>query len=141
MRPASPPASSPTARATMRANRRSDTKPERLLRSELHRMGLRFRKDMRLDLPGARVRPDVAFTRARVAVYVDGCYWHSCPVHATRPRAYADFWAAKLERNVERDRRYDAVLRDAGWAVLRFWEHEDPQEAAERVRRAVAGRR
>ncbi|WP_278256735.1 hypothetical protein [Nocardioides convexus] len=79
----------------MLGNRRVDTKPEVAIRSALHRAGLRFRKDYRLDLGGARLRPDIAFTRAKVAVFVDGCFWHACPVHGTQPRSNADYWTPK----------------------------------------------
>lgn len=117
-------ASTPGVARSMRANRRTGTRPERALRSALHRRGLRFRKDLALRLPAGRVRPDVVFTRARLAVFVDGCFWHSCPVHATHPVANAEFWFVKLERNRQRDRRDDDALADAGWQVLRLWEHE-----------------
>lgn len=114
----------------MRANRRSGTRPEVAVRSALHRAGLRFRKDFPVPVQGGRVRPDVVFTRARLAVFIDGCFWHSCPVHGTRPRANADFWAAKLKGNNERDRRDTGRLEEAGWTVLRVWEHEAHDSAA-----------
>jgi DNA mismatch endonuclease (patch repair protein) len=114
----------------MRANRRTDTKPELALRSALHRRGYRFRKDHRLDLDGgARVRPDIAFTARRVAVFVDGCFWHVCPQHGRDPAVNEWYWAPKLRRNIERDRAADAALAAAGWQVVRVWEHE-PLEAA-----------
>jgi DNA mismatch endonuclease (patch repair protein) len=108
----------------MRANRRTDTKPELALRRALHGMGYRYRKDYRLDLTGARVRPDIAFTARRVAVFVDGCFWHCCPEHGTQPAANTWYWQPKLARNVERDRTADAELAAAGWRVVRVWEHE-----------------
>jgi DNA mismatch endonuclease (patch repair protein) len=113
----------------MRANRRTDTKPEMALRRALHGRGLRYRKDYRLDLDGARVRPDIAFTARRVAVFVDGCFWHVCPEHGTKPANNTWYWGPKLTRNVERDRAADAALAAAGWRVVRVWEHE-PLEAA-----------
>jgi DNA mismatch endonuclease (patch repair protein) len=113
----------------MRANRRTDTKPELALRSALHRQGYRFRKDFRLDLDGGRVRPDIAFTGPRVAVFVDGCFWHVCPQHGRDPAINESYWSPKLRRNVERDRAADAALDAAGWRVVRVWEHE-PLEAA-----------
>lgn len=122
----------------MRANRRVDTGPERRLRSALHARGMRFRKDLRVDVEGLRVRVDVAFPKAAVAVFVDGCFWHCCPEHGTQPRANRSYWEPKLRRNVERDRRVDAALAASGWNVLRVWEHEPPAEAAERIERAVA---
>jgi DNA mismatch endonuclease (patch repair protein) len=124
----------------MQANRRVDTRPERLVRSALHARGLRFRKDLRIDLPLARVRPDVVFTRARVCIFVDGCFWHRCPTHGSEPRAHSDYWAAKLRRNVERDRTADAALKAAGWKVMRAWEHEDPEAVADRVAAVLSDR-
>lgn len=117
----------------MAAVRRTDTKVELAVRRRLHARGWRYRKDHRLDLPKGRVRPDIVFTRRKVAVFVDGCFWHVCPDHATYPKDNADFWSAKLARNVERDRQADAVLREAGWSVVRVWEHEDADEAVARI--------
>lgn len=123
----------------MRGNKRADTTPELALRSELHRRGLRFRKDYRVNLGQVTPRPDIVFTRSKVAVFVDGCFWHSCPVHRGKaPRKNLDFWAPKLAGNVERDRRHDAVLKDAGWVVVRVWEHVDVSEAADLVAAALA---
>jgi len=119
---------------------RRDTTPELALRSALHRRGLRFRVD-RAPLPGLRSRADLVFGPARVAVYVDGCFWHSCPQHGTRPKANAEWWANKLTRNQERDAETDRFLRAHGWEVVRIWEHEDPVEAADRVARIVSSRR
>src|SRR3954471_17708473 len=118
----SPAASSYTAQRTMEANRRVDTKPELALRTALHARGLRFRKDFLIRASdGTRTKVDVAFTRARVAVFVDGCFWHSCPEHGTTPRANADYWTPKLARNRERDRRATAALDADGWHVIRLW--------------------
>jgi DNA mismatch endonuclease, patch repair protein len=125
--------------ANMRANRRTDTKPEVALRRELHRQGLRYRKDYRLDLAGARVRPDIAFTARRVAVFVDGCFWHCCPQHGSQPANNTWYWKPKLERNVERDRAADAALTAAGWSVVRVWEHESLEAAVAAVVSALAG--
>lgn len=99
--------------------RSRNTGPEVALRSALHRAGLRFA--LRSGLPGS---PDVAFVRQRVAVFVDGCFWHGCQRHYTRPVANASFWSQKLRRNVERDRRADADLALLGWSVVRIWEHD-----------------
>lgn len=123
----------------MRANRRADTGPERALRSELHRLGLRFRKDLRLRFAGSSVRPDIVFTKARIAVFVDGCFWHQCPEHGRMPKANRDYWMPKLMRNVERDRANDAALVDNGWTVLRFFEHVPAEAAALSVRGAMRG--
>lgn len=124
----------------MQGNRGTGTKPEAALRSALHRTGLRFRKGYRLDLGSVKPRPDVVFTRAKVAVFVDGCYWHSCPEHGTQPRSNADYWTPKLARNVERDREQDSALTAAGWTVVRIWEHVALEEAVEVVARAVERR-
>jgi DNA mismatch endonuclease, patch repair protein len=109
------------------------------LRRELHRRGLRFRVDHRIDIDGLRRRRvDIVFTRRRVAVFVDGCFWHACPQHATSPEANSAWWATKLAGNVTRDRDTDARLAAAGWTVVRVWEHESPADGADRVERAVA---
>jgi len=117
----------------MRRNPRRDTGPELALRSELHRRGLRFRKDLPLRLPSRVVRPDIVFTRSRVVIFVDGCFWHACPIHGNQPRANTDYWGPKLARNVARDRVVDESLKAAGWRVVRSWEHEEPSEVADRV--------
>jgi DNA mismatch endonuclease (patch repair protein) len=122
----------------MRANRRTDTKPELALRYALHRLGYRYRKDYRLDLDGGRrVRPDIAFTARKVAVFVDGCFWHACPEHGSKPRANEWYWGPKLVRNVERDRINDAALILAGWTVVRLWEHVPIDEAVSTVLTAL----
>jgi DNA mismatch endonuclease (patch repair protein) len=121
----------------MQANRGADTKPELELRRALHRLGLRFRKHELLEAAGLRTRPDIVFRRAHVAVFVDGCFWHCCPQHATEPKANSAYWSMKLHRNVERDRRIDAALSNAGWRVIRVWEHEPVEIAASRVMSAV----
>lgn len=124
----------------MRANRRANTKPELALRRALHGQGFRYRKDYRLDLDGgARVRPDIAFTARRVAVFVDGCFWHACPEHGSKPTANVWYWEPKLRRNVERDRAADAALAAAGWRVVRIWEHEPLDAAVTAVLTALAG--
>lgn len=115
---------------------RRDTLPELAIRSELHGRGFRFRVD-RAPLRGLRSRADVVFGPARVAVYVDGCFWHSCPEHGTKPKANADWWEQKLKRNRERDAKTDRVLRENGWKVVRIWEHEDPVVAADRVEKLL----
>jgi DNA mismatch endonuclease (patch repair protein) len=126
-----------TVNRSMAANRRRDTGPEMKVRSLLHRAGLRYRVDHRIGTGRSAPRPDIAFTRQHVAVFIDGCFWHQCPEHATMPAANRAFWERKLRRNVERDRENDAALRDLGWTVLRFWEHEHPQDVAERIINAV----
>ena len=115
----------------MAALRTSSTGPELALRRELHRRGLRFRVNVR-NLPG---RPDIVLSRARIAVFVDGCFWHGCPVHAVAPKANATWWESKLSDNRERDERNEASLRDTGWLVVRAWEHENPTTVAEEIER------
>jgi DNA mismatch endonuclease, patch repair protein len=120
--------------ANMRANRRTDTKPELALRRALHGLGYRYRKDYRLDLAGGvRVRPDIVFTARKVAVFVDGCFWHCCPEHGGQPAANTWYWEPKLRRNVDRDRAADSALDQAGWTVIRFWEHESLETAVAHV--------
>ncbi|MEJ7656965.1 MAG: very short patch repair endonuclease [Thermoleophilaceae bacterium] len=117
----------------MRRNRGTDSEPELRLRSVLHRHGHRFRTHLAIRTPDRLIRPDIVFTRARLAVFVDGCFWHCCPVHGNQPKANTDYWRPKLERNIARDRAVDRALTDAGWMVLRAWEHEDPGAVAKRV--------
>ncbi len=125
----------------MRGNRKKDTRPERALRSAVHRRGLRFRVDYPLRLAvGRPIRLDIAFTRLRVAVFVDGCFWHRCPDHCAVPRSNRIYWEAKLSRNVERDRRIDEALEGARWVAVHVWEHEDVELAAERIAAVVARR-
>ncbi|PSL08459.1 T/G mismatch-specific endonuclease [Haloactinopolyspora alba] len=119
----------PATSARLQRQRRTDTKPELALRSELHCRGLRFRVHHR-GLPG---RPDIAFTKAKIAVFVDGCFWHRCSEHGTLPRNNRDWWEAKLDRNVSRDRAKDAALEDLGWYVMHVWEHERVIDAADRI--------
>jgi len=117
----------------MRANPRSGTRPEIAVRSALHALGLRFRKDHPIRLPERVVRPDIVFTRHRLAVFVDGCFWHRCPEHGNVPRANSSYWGPKLERNVARDRAVDQALMAGGWEIVRVWEHEDPLHVAAAV--------
>ena len=125
-----PEPTSATATKKMRSNRRVDTKPEVALRSLLHQRGLRFRKDYPIRLPnGKTAHPDIAFTRKKLAIFVDGCFWHSCPEHGTTPKTNQDYWIPKLRQNVERDRNADEGLRANGWQVLRVWEHTAPEAA------------
>ncbi|MEU4109889.1 very short patch repair endonuclease [Streptomyces sp. NPDC027717] len=116
-----------------------DTKAELAVRRLLHAAGLRYRVEY--PVPGmARRRIDVAFTRAKVAVLIDGCFWHGCPQHATQPKANAEWWREKLARNVARDLETTQHLTARGWTVLRFWEHEAPEEVAVQVRATVERR-
>jgi DNA mismatch endonuclease (patch repair protein) len=116
----------------MQATRRRDTGPELALRRELHRRRLRYRVDA-LVIPGLRRRADLVFPRARVAVFVDGCFWHGCPQHATTAKSNAAFWAAKITANQARDADTTWRLREAGWTVMRIWEHDTAAAAADHV--------
>ncbi|MET7429077.1 very short patch repair endonuclease [Streptomyces flaveolus] len=129
-------ASSDAARATMRANRSRDTKPELALRRAVHALGLRYRVSIR-PLPSLRRTADIVFTRAKVAVFLDGCFWHGCPIHHTLASANSAYWQDKVRRNRERDQDTNAQLAAAGWTVLRFWEHDDLATAALRVAEVV----
>jgi len=118
--------------------RGSGTRPELALRSELHRRGVRYRLGRRLEFG----RPDLAFVSRRLAIFVDGCFWHGCPAHYVAPRSRKAFWSGKLHENVIRDRRQTSEAEAAGWRVLRIWEHEiekDVGSAADRVIEALAG--
>ncbi|MEW1980778.1 very short patch repair endonuclease [Citricoccus sp. NPDC079358] len=129
-------ASSPAARKTMQGNRGRDTKAELAVRRIVHAQGLRYRVNARPE-PGIRRTADLLFTRARVAVFIDGCFWHGCPAHFTMPATNTDFWDAKIDRNRQRDADTTATLGDRGWVVLRFWEHEKPLSVASRIVEAV----
>ncbi|MFH9299069.1 very short patch repair endonuclease [Streptomyces sp. NPDC017520] len=132
--------SSPGISARMSRQASRDTKPEVAVRKLLHAAGYRFRVNARVpDMPRRTI--DIAFPRARVAVMIDGCFWHGCPAHATQPKSNAQWWRDKLDRNMARDRETTEHLAAQGWTVLRFWEHEAPEGAAELVAAAVDGRR
>ncbi|WP_434628642.1 very short patch repair endonuclease [Chromobacterium sp. CV08] len=112
---------SPEQRSTLMSRiKGSNTSPERKLRSAMWQMGLRFRLGQRIG----RTRPDIVFKGARLAIFVDGCFWHSCPVHKSRPQSNQYFWDEKLARNVARDNKTTTDLESSGWTVMRFWEHE-----------------
>lgn len=131
-----PPASTPGVAARMSKQARAHTEPEVMLRKLLHAAGLRYR--VGLPVPGMKRRTiDVAFTRAKVAVFVDGCFWHSCPEHATFPAANKEWWAEKLAGNVARDAATKAHLEELGWQVIRVWEHEPMADVADRVAAAL----
>lgn len=121
----------------MAAIRRTDTRVEVELRSALHRQGLRFRKDFPISASGQRSRPDIVFTRWKVAVFVDGCFWHSCPEHGRRPAKNTSYWSPKLARNTERDREQTAALESEGWIVIRLWEHTPTEDMASAISTAV----
>ncbi|MFJ9536424.1 very short patch repair endonuclease [Streptomyces sp. NPDC101225] len=119
---------------------RRDTAPEIAVRRLLHASGLRYR--VNVPVPDARRRTiDIVFGKIKLAVFMDGCFWHGCPEHATQPKANAEWWRAKLDKNMARDRETTDKLRAAGWTVLRFWEHESPEEVARQITDAVTERR
>ncbi|MEL7584142.1 DNA mismatch endonuclease vsr [Mycobacteroides abscessus subsp. abscessus] len=133
-------ASSEHARRTMRANRRRDTGPEMRIRRALHQKGLRYFVD-RAPIRGLRRRADLVFSKARIAVFIDGCFWHGCPLHFVEPKTNVDYWKAKIDRNVIRDRETDSRLNAEGWLVIRIWEHERTAAAVDRIIAAWSRRR
>lgn len=133
-------ASSAARRRNMQAVRSRDTKPEQLIRRLLHARGLRYRVAAR-PVPDLRRTADIVFRPAKVAVFIDGCYWHGCPEHYVAPRTNPEFWSAKVAGNMARDRDTDQQLTAAGWTVLRFWEHESSAECAMRIAQEVEKRR
>jgi DNA mismatch endonuclease (patch repair protein) len=138
--PTAPWSSSVAVRNVMRANRRRDTRPELAVRQRLHALGLRYRVACR-PLPDRRWTADVVFTRVRVAVFIDGCYWHGCPEHFSPPRTNTSYWGPKIERNKARDAQVDAALDAAGWIVVRAWEHEPASDVADRIASVVSTQR
>jgi len=120
----------------MLGNKARDTKPELAVRRLLHAHGYRYRVNYRPS-PDIRRTADIVFTRRRIAVFIDGCFWHGCPLHGTSPKANADYWGPKLARNVERDLDTTARLTAAGWTVLRFWEHESPAHVTGEIEAAI----
>lgn len=123
----------------MRGNRRKDTAPEMAVRRLVHAAGLRYRVDAR-PLPALNRKADLVFTRAKVAVFVDGCLWHRCPIHYREPKSNVEYWRSKIARNAERDEETNQLLKAAGWVVVRGWEHETAADIAERVLCAVRKR-
>ncbi len=128
----------PGRRRNMQANRSRDTSPEMAVRRLLHRHGLRYFVD-RKALPNLRWRADIVFPRSKIAVFIDGCYWHGCPEHFKPPTRNRDYWGPKITGNRERDAKHDQALVEAGWTVIRVWEHENPAVVADRIEAAVRG--
>ncbi|MFD4033664.1 very short patch repair endonuclease [Streptomyces sp. NPDC058637] len=133
-------ASSAARRRNMQAIRSRDTKPEQLIRRIVHANGLRYRVAAK-PLPGLRRTADLVFRPAKVAVFIDGCYWHGCPEHYVPPKTNSRYWSDKVARNMARDRDTNERLTQAGWLVLRFWEHQDSDACALSIVSAVRGRR
>ena len=121
----------------MVANRRRDTSPELAVRRALHAAGLRYRVDYAPSATNRRRRADIVFTRSRIAVFIDGCYWHGCPDHYQRSKTNVSYWGPKIEANRERDQGTDSMLRSEGWTVLRFWEHEPAESVVATIEREV----
>lgn len=138
-RPDVPPPSSPEAHHRMRATRQKGTKAEERLKQALEGLDVPFDVDV-IVIPGLRRRADFAFAQAQVAVFVDGCFWHGCPIHGTWPKQNAEFWRDKIETNRRRDADTDRRLAENGWASVRVWEHEDMLSAAERILDVVVHR-
>ena len=132
--------SSDAARNRMKAVRRQGTLPERALWEALESLGLEFERNVKPE-PNLRREADVLFRQERVAVFVDGCFWHGCPIHGTTAKTNARFWKEKIERNKKRDEDTNRRLRDEGWTVVRVWEHVDPKVAAKRIRDVLAEKR
>ena len=128
--------SSPEASRRMQRVRQKNTSAESALRRELHSLGLRYRVQVPVSTKPRRVA-DIVFTGPRVVVFVDGCFWHGCPEHATWPKQHAEFWRMKIVTNQERDRDTDRRLRADGWKVVRVWAHEAPRDAASRIAEIV----
>lgn len=133
-------ASSETVRKTMQGNRGRDTKAELAVRRLVHARGLRYRVNARPE-QDLRRTADLLFTRVRVAVFIDGCYWHGCPDHFSMPATNLDYWRSKIGRNRLRDVETTALLEGRGWTVLRFWEHEEPALVANSIIETVRSRR
>lgn len=127
-----PAASSETVRVNMSRQKRRDTGCEMAVRRILHAEGIRYRVDFR-PLPDERFKVDIGWRKYKLAVFIDGCFWHGCPAHGTLPKSNSDWWFAKLQANSQRDKRTAEVLRSRGWTVLRFWEHEYPAHIASTI--------
>jgi DNA mismatch endonuclease (patch repair protein) len=116
----------------MQAQKTTGTKIELQVRRGLHARGYRYRVDTKL-LPGHPYRGDIVWSGHRMAVFLDGCFWHGCPVHGTTPKSNREWWKAKFDSNRDRDRLVDEILWRHGWTVLRFWEHDDPVTIIESI--------
>ncbi|MGP3979282.1 very short patch repair endonuclease [Streptomyces sp. 8N114] len=133
-------ASSAARRRNMQAIRSRDTTPERKIRQLVHAQGARYRVSTR-PLPELRRTADMVFRSAKIAVFIDGCYWHGCAEHYVPPKTNPGYWSDKVARNIARDRDTDQKLKTAGWLVLRFWEHEESDACADKILAEVRNRR
>lgn len=136
---AKPAPSSDSALKRMKAAKPRDTAPEKALRSALHKKGLRFRVDEK-TIRELNRKADIVFRSAKVAVFVDGCFWHGCPIHGTKAKSNAEFWENKIRQNKERDADTNKRLNKIGWKVIRVWEHEDPEKISDKIYRIVRQR-
>lgn len=125
------------ATAVMRGNKKAGTRPEIAVRRAFRAAGLRFRVNHPIRLDDAKIRPDIVFPAAKIAVFVDGCFWHGCKKHGTMPKSNKSYWAAKIGRNVARDRKNDVLLKEAGWRVIRIWEHSETSVALRRIMKGL----
>lgn len=139
MSPRTLPTSDGVSRRMSRVRQKA-TSAELAVRRELFRLGLRYRVDFEVSKKPRRVA-DIAFIGQKVAIFVDGCFWHGCPLHASWPKSNAEFWCQKIKANRTRDSDTNDRLAQAGWTVLRFWEHEPPADAARRVKSLIDSRR
>jgi len=135
-----PSPSSFAALKRMRAAKPRDTAPEKALRSAIFRKGLRFRVDAK-PIQEFNRKADIVFRTAKIAVFVDGCFWHGCPIHGTQAKANAEYWRNKIKQNQLRDLDTNEKLKRAGWKVVRVWEHENPEKAAEKILKLVMKRK
>lgn len=127
-----PSASSGAALARMKAAKPTDTAPELAIRSVLTQKGLSFQIDEK-PIDNLNRKADIIFRPVKVAVFVDGCFWHGCPIHGTKAKANAEFWASKIKQNQERDLDTTRRLEASGWKVIRVWEHENPEEVSQKI--------
>lgn len=132
------PAVQPHVSSRFSSTRSRDTAPEMAIRRILHRRGLRYRVNYSA-IPGNRRSVDIAFPRERLAIYVDGCFWHRCPLHFVEPGTRTEFWRQKINGNVERDEATNQLMSNHGWVVMRFWEHHDPTDVADDIFTFVRG--
>jgi len=135
-----PKPSSISARNRMKATKPRDTAPEKALRSELYKKGLRYRVDAR-PIKELNRRADIVFRSTKVAIFVDGCFWHGCPIHGTQAKANAEFWKNKIRQNQMRDEDTSKRLKKAGWRVVRVWEHENPEKTSDKIYNVIVKRK
>jgi len=134
-----PQPSSVSVTAVMKANRKVGSKPERHIRSMLHRKGYRFRKNYHIKFKGGSCEADIVFSRKKVAIFIDGCFWHCCPLHGNIPGKNRWYWTKKLRHNLRRDKLVSKKLKEEGWTILRVWEHESAELVVGKITRILSG--